>query len=370
MGRRLRVLVLTPDYPPARGGIQLVMERVVQNCDDVDTRVLTLPLRGARSDGGDPPGVRRSPRLPGCGHAGQVAALNAQGLLDALVRRPDVVLSGHVVTGPAAVAIRRVTGVPFAQYLHGEEVVARRSLTTGVLRHAAAVLAVSRHTESLARECGADPQRIHRIPPGVDPAPAPPSPRTSHPLVVTVAGLRFPYKGHDVLLRALPLVRSRVPETRWVVVGDGPLRPALERAAEGLDVGSAVHFAGEVDDETRNRWLDSAHVFAMPSRLSARGGGEGFGIAYLEAGAHRLPVVAGDVAGARDAVVHGVTGLLVDPTDHVQVAGAIGDLLLDRVRAAAMGRAGAGRAGDLTWRRAATRVQEVLAAITGTRRRD
>jgi phosphatidyl-myo-inositol dimannoside synthase len=367
MPRRLRVLVLTPDYPPARGGIQLVMERVVRNCEELDTRVLTLPVRGTRSDDGDPPEVRRSPRLRGCGHAAQVAALNAQGLLDALVARPDVVLSGHVVTGPAAVAIRRLTGVPFAQYLHGEEVVARCSLTTRVLRHAAAILAVSRHTEELARGCGADPERIHRIPPGVDPTPPPSAPRSPEPMIVTVAGVRFPYKGHDVLLRALPLVRTRVPGSRWIVVGDGPLRPALERGAEALAVSGAVQFVGEVDDEARNRWLDTAHVFAMPSRLSARGGGEGFGIAYLEAGAHRLPVVAGDVAGARDAVVHGVTGLLVDPTDHLQVAGAIGDLLLDRERAAAMGRAGADRAGELTWRRAASRVQEVLTAIAGAR---
>jgi phosphatidyl-myo-inositol dimannoside synthase len=369
MTRRLRVLVLTPDYPPARGGIQLVMERVVRGWEGVDARVLTLAAHGPRRAGGDASEVRRSRHLPGLGHTGQVAALNAQGLLDALVTRPDVVLSGHVVTSPAALAIRRLTGVPFAQYLHGEEVVARPSLTARALRQAAAVLAVSRHTRELARGCGADAERIHLVPPGVDRALPASAARAPWPLVVTVAGLRFPYKGHDVLLRALPLIRARVPESRWIVVGDGPLRPALERAAEALGISHAVHFVGEVDDDARNRWLDTAHVFAMPSRLSARGGGEGFGIAYLEAGAHGLPVVAGDVAGARDAVVHGSTGLLVDPTDHVQVAGAVSDLLLDGTRAASMGRAGAAHAGELTWGRAASRVQEILTAIGGARRR-
>jgi phosphatidylinositol alpha-1,6-mannosyltransferase len=345
------------------------MERLVRHWDGVDTRVLTLAATEPRPADTDPSEVRRSRRLPGLGHAGQVAALNAHGLVEALVLRPDAVLSGHVVTSPAALAIHCLTGVPFAQYLHGEEVVARRSLTVRAMRHAAAVVAVSGHTESLARECGADPERIHRIPPGVDPAPTPPVSRAARPLIVTVAGLRFPYKGHDVMLRALPLIRARVPDCRWIVVGDGPLRPALTRAAEALGVNDAVDFVGEVDDQARNRWLDAAHVFTMPSRLSARGGGEGFGIAYLEAGAHGLPVVAGDVAGARDAVVHGVTGLLVDPTDHVQVAAAIGDLLLDGERAASMGRAGWERTGELTWRRAASRVQEVLTAMATARPR-
>ena len=56
-------------------------------------------------------------------------------------------------------------------------------------------------------------------------------------------------------------------------------------------------------------------------------GGEGFGIVYLEAGLHGIPAVGGNVGGARDAVVDGETGLLVDPTDHLAVAGAATELL-------------------------------------------
>jgi phosphatidylinositol alpha-1,6-mannosyltransferase len=78
----------------------------------------------------------------------------------------------------------------------------------------------------------------------------------------------------------------------------------------------------------------------MPSRLDEHGGGEGFGIVYLEAGARGLPVVAGNVGGATDAVVHGETGLLIDPTDPDAVAGAIVALLTDKDRARSMGEAG------------------------------
>jgi len=105
----------------------------------------------------------------------------------------------------------------------------------------------------------------------------------------------------------------------------------------------------------------------MPSRLASNGGGEGFGIAYLEAGALGVPVVAGNVAGALDAVVDGVTGLLVDPTDHVAVADAITALLLDRERAEQMGRAGAERAKQFAWPRIAGQVEELILSLVRER---
>jgi phosphatidylinositol alpha-1,6-mannosyltransferase len=105
----------------------------------------------------------------------------------------------------------------------------------------------------------------------------------------------------------------------------------------------------------------------MPSRLSSNGGGEGFGIAYLEAGAHGLPVVAGNVGGALDAVVDDVTGLLVDPTDHIAVAGALIDLMLYRRRAAELGEAGATRAHEFAWESVARRVERVLREVANAR---
>src|SRR4051812_37192313 len=91
-----------------------------------------------------------------------------------------------------------------------------------------------------------------------------------------------------------------------VTVGDALIWSG-SRTRKGLD--GHVHFVGAVSDVERDVWLDRAHVFAMPSRLPRGGqGGEGFGIVYLEAGVHEVPVVGGNVAGALDAVVDGVTG--------------------------------------------------------------
>jgi phosphatidylinositol alpha-1,6-mannosyltransferase len=183
-------------------------------------------------------------------------------------------------------------------------------------------------------------------------------------MIVTVARLADRYKGHDVMLHALPLIRARVPDVKWIVIGDGPLREPLERRAAALGLNRDVRFLGSVSDQERDRWLDQARVFAMPSRLSSSGGGEGFGIVYLEAGSHMLPVVAGNVGGAVEAVVDGVTGLLVDPTEPAAVANAIADLLIDRRRAEALGRAGAARARDFSWPTIAKQVEDLLREVT------
>jgi phosphatidylinositol alpha-1,6-mannosyltransferase len=102
----------------------------------------------------------------------------------------------------------------------------------------------------------------------------------------------------------------------------------------------------------------------MPSRLPARGlAGEGFGIVYLEANARGLPVVAGGVAGALDAVVDGETGLLVDAGDHFAVAEAVSSLLLDPDRARAIGEAGVQHARRFTWPEIAGRVEELCKQV-------
>lgn len=360
MGGELRVLVLTPDYPPARGGIQLLMDRLVRHWEDVEAQVVTLATRDGRPTGDGAPKVHRVRAHRVTGRAGGVGMLTARAISEAWRRRPDVVLSGHIVTGPAALAIRKATGIPFVQYVYSEEIVHRPRLAGLVAERASAIIALSRHGEELVLGCGAPRGRIHRVPPGVDLPGATCGPRAASPVVVTVSSLQFRYKGHDVLLRAMPLVRARVPEVRWAVIGDGRFRALHERWARSLELGDSVQFLGSVDDTTRDRILGTAHVFAMPSRLSPQGGGEGFGIAFLEAAAHGLPVVAGDVGGARDAVVDGVTGVLTDPTDHVRVADAISGLLLDPDRAAGMGRAGAHHARDYGWPQIARRVRRVL----------
>jgi len=366
-GRRPRLLLLTPDFPPARGGIQVVAHRLATGMPAFEVRVVAL------GDGETPRfdadlagvGVRRVPLLPGGARAANVL-LNAVALSEARRFRPDVTLSVHIVTSPAAALVRRVRGTPTMQFFYAKEIPDKARLAGFAAARADAVVSISSYTSGLLQQIGVPAGRITLLTPGVDiPEEITPLP-AERPTMVTVARMSDRYKGHDVLLAALAIVRRRVPDVQWVVIGDGPLRPELEALARAEGVADAVRFLGAVGDDERDTWLRRAVLMAMPSRLPGQGrAGEGFGIVYLEAAAYGKPVVAGNCAGALDAVLDGVTGLLVDPGDPAAVAEAITTLMLDRELAARLGRAGAERVRTMSWPDAARRVQERLLGLLG-----
>lgn len=367
----MRVLLTTPDYSPTTGGIQLLLERLVSHSrfsyDVVTPETREQSLNTPRSAGVTPTRVLVN-------HRATVALLNAATVRRAITWRPDAVLAGHVVAGPGALTVQALLRIPAIQYLHGKELGGRPELTRRVTRRAGASIAVSSHTRDQALSLGAPPDRVHTIRPGVDAPPArsaeaAPAEADGPPTVVTVARLEDRYKGFDVMLRALPLIRGRVPDTRWVLVGDGSLRRELEATARAYRAEAYVLFAGGLDNDARDGWLDRADVFAMPSRLMPNGaGGEGFGIVYLEAAMHGLPSVAGDAGGGVDAVIDGETGVTVDATDHVAVADAIADLLLDQPRRARLGEAARARAEQLSWTHMAEQVDSLIETLVAAKR--
>ncbi len=371
-GAPLRVLVVTPDFPPLGGGIQLLIERVVQHLEDCEVRVLTLDHAEAEAfDRTSNLHIRRVGRVGG-DHRRAVLRLNVAAVAEAVRFRPDVILSAHAIVSLGPRLLRKVLRVPLVQYVLADEIRVRRRLVVGAVGAAEATIAISRYTYDLVAETGAELDRVHIIHPGVDLPDGTVAERSATPTLLTVASLLFRYKGHDMMVRAMPLIRACVPGARWVVIGDGPFRPALESAIAAHGLEDCVELLGRVDDDVRNAWLDRAGVFCMPSRVPAAGlGGEGFGIVYMEASAHGLPPVGGNVAGALDAVVDGSTGLLVDPTDYLAIADAAIEILANPERAAAMAAAGREYAAEHSWTRIAGEVEALLreVAAKGVRRR-
>ncbi len=361
MARRPRLLILTPDFPPAPGGIQLMAHRLAAGIQGFDSTTVALDAPGGRRFDGESAltvrrvGAARAPR------AARNALLNAAAVAEALRLRPDVTLSMHIVASPAAVTIQRLLGSPAVQYFHAQEVGRRPGLAAFAASRSDAVIAVSAYTAGLITGTGAVPARMRLIPPGVD-IPDDPAPEAAErPTILTIARLQDAYKGHDVMVRALGQVCARVPDAQWVVLGGGPLRADLERQVKEAGLAGAVRFLGAVPDEERDLWLRRADLLAMPSRLPGGGlAGEGFGIVYMEAGAYGKPVVAGNVGGALDSVSDGESGLLVDPRDPAAVADAITRLLLDPELARRLGSAGQARAQSYAWPLIAERVEEML----------
>ncbi len=181
--------------------------------------------------------------------------------------------------------------------------------------------------------------------PGRDHLPPPPEPdwaaraRRQGPLRVLFVANLIPRKGLHTLLAAL----DRLPRDRWrlTVVGslevDRDYVRRLRRWIRARNLEDQIRFLGALPGAQVARQMESADVLAVPSAY------EGFGIVYLEAMGHGLPVIAGAHGGARDVVEEGVTGYLVPPEDPAALAGRLQALLSEPERRIAMGRAGRAR---------------------------
>ena len=154
--------------------------------------------------------------------------------------------------------------------------------------------------------------------------------RHGNRLIVFLGVLRY-YKGLDVLVRAM----MRVPG-HLLIVGSGPQRASVERLVRRLSLSDRVAFTGQVSDPGRRVVLHAADVFVLPSTDRS----EAFGIAQVEAMACGKPVVGSNLpTGVRAVNRHGVTGLLVPPSDPDALAQALNTLLQDDTLRTSLGRA-------------------------------
>jgi glycosyltransferase involved in cell wall biosynthesis len=154
------------------------------------------------------------------------------------------------------------------------------------------------------------------------------------PIVGNVAAL-VPHKGQRHFIEAAALVVKKIPDARFVIAGEGELRPALERQIKEHHLEKHVFLAGFRPD------ILSVHkafdIFVMSSVT------EGLGTSLLDAMACAKPVVATTAGGMPEVVADGRTGLLVAPRDHAAMADAIVRLLTDAAARAEMGAAGLAR---------------------------
>jgi phosphatidylinositol alpha-1,6-mannosyltransferase len=345
-------LLVTNDFPPRVGGIQRTLEALWRELPPERVGVFCPDWDGAAAyDAGAPFRIFRQPERflwPTSRIAGRIEdAARAMGA--------EVLLFG--ATYPLALLGPRLAdrGLPYLSAAHGFEY--WLSIAPGT--HALVRHATSRATR-VPVLCSAFIARTVRtavprsVPvsvlyPGADVTRFRPDLVTddirdalgvgARPLIVCVSRL-VARKGQDTLIRAMPAIRRRVPDAALAIVGGGPGEDRLRAMAAELPAG-VVAFSGQVAEEDLPRYYAAGDVFAMPCRT--RLGGlevEGWGNVFIEAAACGKPVVVGDSGGARESLVDGETGLLVDGTRVETVADAVGSLLADPERARAMGTAG------------------------------
>jgi glycosyltransferase involved in cell wall biosynthesis len=198
------------------------------------------------------------------------------------------------------------------------------------------------HARYLAAHEGCPVEKIHVIPNGVDVErfhPRWPNKALQEkidldaeaPLVGIVAALR-PEKNHEMFLDVAAAIHRRLASVRFLVVGDGPQRARLQARADELGIAAAVRFLGTRSDVPEV--LSLLDVLLLTSHMEANP------LCLLEAMASEKPVVATRVGSVTETVLEGQTGYLVAPGDVPGMAGRVLELLADRPRAVAMGRAG------------------------------
>jgi glycosyltransferase involved in cell wall biosynthesis len=352
------VFLITHEFYPRRGGIATFTEEIARASAalgyDVEVWAQSAPLAADKRDW-----PFRLRRLPLKGTHDLVCQLqlvrelirHRRSLRQATVYLPE---PGPMMAMMLLQFFRAFRPRRLVLTFHGSEILTfaggrlRRWLAGQLIRRATRVSTLSNYTQELLR--GHFPEANDKLflTPGAlrsDFAVVTPKPavKKKNIVVLTVARLH-PRKGQLQTLQALQLLPSEIRASLeyWIVGGQskGGYEQAL-RATAAMHPDLPVRFYGNLPDDELSQVYEGADIFAMTSVNVGRSV-EGFGLVYLEASAHGLPVVAHDVGGVSEAVVEGVTGLLVPPERPQQLAAAFEKLIRDpdlRQKLGAAGRA-------------------------------
>ena len=226
---------------------------------------------------------------------------------------PDVIHQHQATWSLPAVAAARETGVPLVVTLHGGDAYPRLGRGAGAawnarnrtaaFEGATRLLAVSHYLADVALGAGADPERLSVHYQGVDThwwTPAPNAEESREEPIVLFVGALSHLKGVDDLAWASSALVGRRPH-RLVLVGDGPLAPALREHAP-----AHVTFTGPLDREGVRAWMRRAHVLVLPTKPT-QGRQEAAGLVLLEAQACGVPVIAYSTGGTPEMITPGAS---------------------------------------------------------------
>lgn len=357
-----RVLIVTPDFPPGAGGIGTHCFEMAKHWSrSVDVTVIT-------------PETSRGRRATDLGFSLREFKWSANPAvrnwrLVQCVRRVmqeqeiDLFYIGHWRASAAAMRVAALTlrtRPAYIQAIHGSEVLyllrpglgnrLHRWLFQRVTSRAASFIALGSYQVQILQQLGINLDRVFLSPEGVDLSAIDnvdpgliSSLRKRLSLqgkrVILTVGRLVERKGQDMVIKALPAITEKVPNTVYLIVGTGPNESALRRLIDEIGLPQdRVHFCGYVPPKELSAYYSMCDVFVMPNR-ELEGDTEGFGIVFLEAGAQRKPCVGGRSGGAGDAIIDGTTGFLVDPHSPTAIAQAVVTLFHDPRLSARLGAA-------------------------------
>ena len=329
-------LLLTLEFPPDIGGIANYYHQIVKS--DCSIQVLHFKINKRRLSWLKfllPTRREIKKHKINCLQIGQILPIGYLGLIFKLTRHKRYLV-----------------------YVHGLDILSsklskwKKFWIKVILRQARSIITNSNYVKDRAlKKYKIDNKKLKTVYPKIDLAAIgsvaeklAPIERPSGVKIILSVGRLVERKGFDKVIEALNKLKIMnyelgIMNWEYWIVGDGPDRAILTSLVKKYDLTDRVKFLGAVPSSQIYQYFKVSDVFIMPCR-EINGDIEGFGIVFLEAAAFKKPVIAGRSGGAPEAVVDGVTGLLVDPMSFEEISQALIKLLTDEELALKLGQQG------------------------------
>ena len=288
--------------------------------------------------------------------------------------RPDYLILDQwdALTAVGIILASRLMGIPYFVFAHGYDFTDNRNwifLRKRTIRSATCVIPVSNYIRSFVLADEPHLDNIAVIHNGFDYREINSFRKRSYQGRFPRVEATFPTGGKSVLsvsrlvrwkaihqiIKAMPIIVSKVPDARYVVIGSGKYEPHLRQLAASVSAKDSITFLGPLTGDEKFECFDRCDVFALTSER------EGFGIVYMEAMAFGKPVVGGSLGGASEAIIHEEDGLLVDPNNIKEIADAIIFFLKNPDEAYKFGENGRGKVEtELNWQASAAKLLSLI----------
>lgn len=216
------------------------------------------------------------------------------------------------------------------------------------------VITVSESSKNdIIRHHIADASRVEIVNPGIETTKFYVSRKTSHPSFLYLGRLK-PYKNVDVIIRAFAQIMRSYPAASLSIVGEGEMLDPLRALSTSLKVDDKVMFYGKIADSDKAILLSQSWALLQPSLL------EGWGITVIEANASGTPVIASNVAGLRDSIINGQTGILVEPNNVLAFVKAMKDIIENASKRRSMSKEAYSWSGKFNWNKSAKNFYRII----------
>ncbi|MFA5076552.1 MAG: glycosyltransferase family 4 protein [Patescibacteria group bacterium] len=369
-----KTLLVTIDFLPQSGGVARYLANLAANLPRESLVVLAPKIKNYHDDISSCKIYRRSlfwafwPKwLPMLWHIYKI--IKTEKIEIIWVAQP-------LPVGTAVYLVSRLLKLPYIVNSHGMDVALilysntrKKLLGKRILNNANQVTVNSNFTKNLILELGVPENKItkiypcpafHQLPSQHDCQKIKQKYNLENKKIILTVGRLVKRKGHDQVIRALPKILATVPETAYLIVGDGQNKENLLELTKQLDLEENVLFTGFITDQELPAYYQIADLFIMPSRNINNYDVEGFGLVYLEANSFGKPTISGDQGGEAEAVVNGQTGFQINPTDITKISEQVVSLLTNNDLTEKIGEQGRRWAKNFSWEIEAKKLEKLL----------